>query len=223
MSNNAEQISTVPSVAECAENVGKTEENSFGKFKTKESLIEAYNSLEAEFTRRSQKIKELEAAIGKQTEDQKWEGKVKELTNAFPVASSVSNELKAYITEHKELLEREDCLQVALLNVLASKAQAVVSEQKTEKTAEETKLSDDKESEKTEEADNPKNSFNNSNGAKPKNYNNNEILEYMKSLESAPLPAVGKTGGEIPVAAPYKPKSLQGAREFAEKFLKSTN
>ena len=39
------------------------EEVSLGKFKNVDALLSAYNSLEAEFTKRCQKIKELESAI----------------------------------------------------------------------------------------------------------------------------------------------------------------
>ncbi len=37
-----------------------TPENDLGKFKSVAALMEAYNSLQAEFTRRSQRLKELE-------------------------------------------------------------------------------------------------------------------------------------------------------------------
>ena len=41
----------------------KKSEVSFGKFKDAESLVNAYNSLQSEFTKRCQKIKELEGAL----------------------------------------------------------------------------------------------------------------------------------------------------------------
>ena len=40
------------------ENLGATEE--FGKFKDAKSLLNAYNALQSEFTRRCQKVKELD-------------------------------------------------------------------------------------------------------------------------------------------------------------------
>ena len=36
---------------------------SFGKFKSADALLNAYNSLEAEFTRRSQRLRELEGRL----------------------------------------------------------------------------------------------------------------------------------------------------------------
>lgn len=41
----------------------KKTEVSFGKFKDAESLLGAYNALEAEFTRRSQRLRELEGRL----------------------------------------------------------------------------------------------------------------------------------------------------------------
>ena len=41
----------------------KVETRAYGKFNSGEELLAAYNSLEKEFTRRSQRIKELEKEI----------------------------------------------------------------------------------------------------------------------------------------------------------------
>jgi hypothetical protein len=43
-----------------ADNLAGDRQNDFGKFSTAEELVSAYNSLESEFTRRCQKLKELE-------------------------------------------------------------------------------------------------------------------------------------------------------------------
>lgn len=57
-----EQIANEPQAAEAEkrEKGGGTGEISFGKFKDAQSLLNAYNSLEAEFTKRCQRLKELE-------------------------------------------------------------------------------------------------------------------------------------------------------------------
>ena len=49
-----EQISDIPASSD------KNTENSYGKFKTADELLKAYNALESEFTKRSQKLKEYE-------------------------------------------------------------------------------------------------------------------------------------------------------------------
>ena len=59
---NIEQTDFVKAQAAEAENDSGAsgEEVSYGKFKNAESLLNAYNSLQAEFTRRCQRLKELE-------------------------------------------------------------------------------------------------------------------------------------------------------------------
>ena len=47
---------------------GKEEKSPLGKFKDVDALMQAYNSLQAEFTRRSQRLKELER-LGKSTDE----------------------------------------------------------------------------------------------------------------------------------------------------------
>jgi hypothetical protein len=47
----------------------KTEDGSIGKFKNTESLLNAYNSLQAEFTRKCQRLSELESKAQSTTEN----------------------------------------------------------------------------------------------------------------------------------------------------------
>ncbi len=56
------EVLTQAAVAE-VETGDKKTEVSFGKFKDAESLFRAYNALEAEFTRRSQRLRELEGRL----------------------------------------------------------------------------------------------------------------------------------------------------------------
>ena len=57
--NNVEQAVVTPA----AIGGDKEETASYGKFKSSDELLNAYNALEAEFTRRSQRIKELEGKL----------------------------------------------------------------------------------------------------------------------------------------------------------------
>ncbi len=62
MQENIEQMNSATHPAEADENNGvKTEHISLGKFKDVNALLSAYNSLQAEFTKRCQRLKELEA------------------------------------------------------------------------------------------------------------------------------------------------------------------
>ena len=59
--HESEKLTATAETAE-AENVTDTA-SALGKFKSVDALLSAYRSLEAEFTRRSQRLKELEEGI----------------------------------------------------------------------------------------------------------------------------------------------------------------
>lgn len=64
-----EQISVDAQTAEAEVNKGEVKnEISLGKFKDVNALLNAYNSLESEFTKRCQKLKELEGMVDKVAE-----------------------------------------------------------------------------------------------------------------------------------------------------------
>ena len=58
-----EQVQIAPQPAEADRSTGGSESASYGKFKDADALLAAYNSLEAEFTKRCQRIKELESKV----------------------------------------------------------------------------------------------------------------------------------------------------------------
>ena len=93
------------------ENLGAKEgEASFGKFKDADSLLKAYNSLTAEFTKRCQKIKELEGKINENSVKTSEEDKTKQ----------------EGITEE----EKQEILKGYLKEVLNSKTKAIVMDGK---------------------------------------------------------------------------------------------
>ncbi len=87
------------------ENVGS---KNFGKFKDVESLLKAYNSLEAEFTKKSQKLATLETENEKiQTEQNKiaeQEKRVEEFVNKFEIAKPFSSALKESLANGEDNL-----------------------------------------------------------------------------------------------------------------------
>ena len=121
--NQLEQVANAPEAVATQNDVASVEEKasdtSFGKFKTKEQLLEAYNSLESEFTRRSQKIKELEESLKDYNQEKKWQSRVNELNNKYPIATNFENEISEHLRQNGELLKDENCLEKALLAVLA--------------------------------------------------------------------------------------------------------
>lgn len=86
--------------------------NEFGKFKDVESLLKAYNNLESEFTKKSQKLKSLESEtsriIGEQSLKDELEGKVDEFVIKYDFAKPFRNNLKESLIKNQDLnLESE--------------------------------------------------------------------------------------------------------------------
>lgn len=78
----------------------------FGKFKDAESLLKAYNNLEAEFTKKSQRLSELEMENLNTTEQQnrlaEIDKKVDEFVAKFDVVEPFKSTLKATLTNSQD-------------------------------------------------------------------------------------------------------------------------
>lgn len=110
--NKNEQISTqiTQTVEADIESTGEDKvEVSLGKFKDVQSLVNAYNSLQAEFTKRCQRLKELESKIEK---------------------GDKTNVPQEQTDEHAKpnttFIDKEQVLKEYLLEVLGKKSQAIV-------------------------------------------------------------------------------------------------
>ncbi len=90
-------------------------ENSFGKFKTADELLKAYKSLEAEFTKRSQKLAKYENDKEKPTS---WEEKVDNFFEKNPIATSYVDKIMDELVLDEGLKEDENCLNVAFNRAL---------------------------------------------------------------------------------------------------------
>lgn len=113
---NNEQTEGVSQVAE-AKNVGGEDTSvSLGKFKDVNALLSAYNSLQAEFTKRCQRIKELEterAAVDKDTPTDKSE-KPDNIGNPENRTLSITDE------------EKENFIKGYLKEIMGAKSKAIV-------------------------------------------------------------------------------------------------
>ena len=94
----------------------KKSEVSFGKFKDAESLVNAYNSLQSEFTKRCQKIKELEGKLA-ESENKTTTQNINE--------KSESEQAQAVEVGEKRV-DKDDVLKEYLLDVLGKKPKAIV-------------------------------------------------------------------------------------------------
>ena len=123
-STTSEQPDTIPENANISA-LDKESSDSFGKFKTAQELKNAYRNLEQEFTRKSQRLKEVEQELEKsrsaKRENDKWTERVRELHAKYPCSQSLGEEITAYVKENKGLMEKDNCLETALLHVLAMK------------------------------------------------------------------------------------------------------
>lgn len=105
-----EQAAVTSHIAEANNDTGENETSaSLGKFKDVGALLSAYRSLQAEFTKRCQRVKELEAKIA--------DGDKGEKTS--PQTSDAEN---SGITDK----EKEDLLKDYLKDVLGRKSRAIV-------------------------------------------------------------------------------------------------
>ncbi|MBE7081827.1 MAG: hypothetical protein E7372_04640 [Clostridiales bacterium] len=109
-----EQISPKTQTAEAEISKGEDKgEVSLGKFKDVGALLSAYNSLQSEFTKRCQKIKELESKI----EGDKTEQNNSALSNQ---KSQPQNQVDT------TLIDKEKFLKEYLLDVLGKKPSAII-------------------------------------------------------------------------------------------------
>lgn len=106
-----EQTEAVSQVAEAKNKSGEETSVSLGKFKDVNALLAAYNSLQSEFTKRCQRIKELEAeksaAVDKDTPTEK---------------SEQTENQTASITEE----EKENFIKGYLKEIMGAKSKAIV-------------------------------------------------------------------------------------------------
>lgn len=115
-----EQSAITPAAAIPAGDKDKTD--SYGKFSSADELFKAYNALESEFTRRSQRLKELEGKFEAEKAEEQWDRKLKDLKEKYPVAGTLGREIGDYLRANSSLIAEENCLEKALLNVLASRS-----------------------------------------------------------------------------------------------------
>ena len=101
----------------------KETEKPSSKFKSVEDLEKAYNSLEKEFTKRCQRLKQLEKELSAQNADtpEQWKAKVDKFFSETPEAKPFAREMAEVISLDTALRGRKDCLETALNRVLMKK------------------------------------------------------------------------------------------------------
>mgnify|MGYP006886388765 CR=1 FL=1 len=99
------------------------EEQNLGKFKNPQELLRAYGELEKEFTRKSQRLKELESVASENCEfsEEKWKEAADKFFEKTPTAKPFVREIASKIMEEPSLKNDNNCFNVALTKVLLDK------------------------------------------------------------------------------------------------------
>lgn len=166
-----------------------------GKFKDVESLLKAYNSLQTEFTKKSQKLSELENSNTEFTREERLTKAIKQLEQNHNIATRFSNEIKTALQD-KETGDYETCVKDELIKNLA----------KTYKTADEY-IADEE--------------FLNKFVYSNKNIRDNIIRDYLTSLTNiTPVKVMSNISGSIPVSPPNIPTTIKDAGRLAKNIIK---
>ncbi|MBQ3502161.1 MAG: hypothetical protein IJA72_00655, partial [Clostridia bacterium] len=166
-----------------------------GKFKDAQSLLKAYNSLQTEFTKKSQRLSELENSNTEFAREEKINQAIKELEQNHNIAQKFSEDIKSAIKD----VETSDYRMLAQQELLKSLAQ-------TYKTANE--YAEDDEFLK-------KYVYNN------QTIKDNIIREYLANLtNTTPVRVVSNISSSIPLSPPNVPATIQEAGKLAKNIIK---
>ena len=185
-----------PELEEENENLIAQSEGSLGKFKDAESLLKAYNNLQAEFTKKCQKLSALENEKNKTIfYEEDWNKRVANFLEKNPEAKKYSKEISEKILNSPELKSSENALELAWSSIAMKNY------------VEPEKLASDK-------------TFLNS-----YIFNNEEIKKqvleyYLKEIKTAPPVISGSRGAKVCSKEDYAPKNLNDAKKIVEKFFK---
>ena len=115
---------------------GSTEDEGspLGKFKNSEALLDAYNELQSEFTRKCQKLSDAEKKLqetslqdtGKNEENSEknefvWQNKLSEFLQSHKNANGLVEDIAKEIMADENLIDKEDALDTAYSRVIQKK------------------------------------------------------------------------------------------------------
>lgn len=173
----------------------KSTSTNFGQFQDAESLVKAYKSLQAEFTKKSQRVSELESMIKPSTRLDKINAIVERWTSEYSCLKPFGEQLKDNLSK----TESEDLEKLAEQNVINMLADKVVSPENLVK---------DKEFllNYVFNNDEIKNTF---------------LTEYLAKLKTVPKVKVATNfGSSIPLTPAQKIKTIGEAGKIARSIIK---
>lgn len=173
----------------------------FGKFKDAESLLSAYNNLQAEFTRKCQKLSEIEKQQQKSMESEAspvfsqedWQDKVSQFLSKNQDAKKFASEISQEIMSNPELSTSKDALSLAWANVMSKKYKPM-----------EDMINDDK--------------FVNDYVLSNEQIKQKVLSMYVKDIENKKIPPIvtASSGGNIAFPTTKKANTLNEAKSLVE-------
>jgi len=166
-----------------------------GKFKDAESLLKAYNSLQTEFTKKSQRLSELENSNTEFTREEKINQAIKELEENHNIAQKFSQDIKMAVKNIDSADYRHIVKEELLKNL-----------EKNYKTANEY-IADEQ--------------FLNDYVYNNQTVRDNIIRDYLSNLtNTSPVRVVSKISSSIPISPPNTPVTIQEAGKLAKNIIK---
>ncbi len=166
-----------------------------GKFKDAESLLKAYNSLQTEFTKKSQRLSELENSKTEFTREEKINQALKELSDNHNIAQRFAEQIKQNIRE----VDTDNYLLVAKDELLKELSTSYKSAQEY--------IEDEQ--------------FLNQYVYNNPNIRDNIMRDYLTNLtNSNPTRVMSNISSSIPVSPPNHPTTIQDAGRLAKNIIK---
>lgn len=184
-------------------NMGQSENENIGgsnaKFKSVEALNNAYNSLQAEFTKKCQRLSELEkekqnSSIPRYKLDD-WPTQLCNFFENNPNAKEYSKDIAKQLIEDEELAKKSDCLTLAWAKIM--------SKQKINK------------SDLVKDSEFLENYIFNNEKIKDQ-----IIKDYIAKLEKAPRVMSENKGSNFNLTSVTKPKTIDEAKNVIQQFFK---
>lgn len=125
---NGEQLelNAQGAAAQIDEGVEVKTSSPFGKFKNANDLLDAYNNLQSEFTRKCQRLSELESSVSDkevspQYTSDSWQMQIDGFLEAHPDAKQYAKEIADVLYSDKTLASNPSSLELAYSRILSQK------------------------------------------------------------------------------------------------------
>ncbi len=166
-----------------------------GKFKDAESLLKAYNSLQTEFTKKSQRLSELENSKDEFTREEKINKAIKELEQSYNIAQKFSPQIKEAVKE----IDTQDYRQIV-------KEELLKNLERNYKSVDDY-INDEQ--------------FLNTYIYNNQSIRDNIIRDYLTNLtNTTPAKVMSNISSSIPISPPVSPATINDAGKLAKNIIK---